>query len=390
MINKINLDSRIDHLSEKDINELMVRYYNDENVDELLKTYKININNSRLYTLFPPMILENQSCSKCGSVLIKKRKSKSSNSTKEEIYCSKCEHINKVGCSCNFCSEERVNLEKNRLAETELLNKKKKEIIEDILKINRETIIDIDGLTLKDRVYLGALLRTSLSEDTKNIKSMYNIEFKLSPSINYNLKILRHLTDKKIINVSPESNLEYVEINEDKSITYNLLGVDYNINLDIYSDYSLNILNLMNPKNIEFDKHESLELWREIALEEVLEIFNYEMKKTKFNFNPGEKTIIVFNELLNNYSVGQIYNIIWRQIANVTKWYQEGKITKIHAANSVIGRCQTSGERAINEKWDIKNYGRTNKCKQSMISEILFDGVLGIGKLGFEMVPEEV
>ena len=41
------------------------------------------------------------------------------------------------------------------------------------------------------------------------------------------------------------------------------------------------------------------------------------------------KQLPFFKNLVNNFSVGQIYNIIYRAIANSTEQYQSGKITKI-------------------------------------------------------------
>lgn len=38
-----------------------------------------------------------------------------------------------------------------------------------------------------------------------------------------------------------------------------------------------------------------------------------------YDFSPGPKTTTVFQNLVNNFSVGQIYNIIYRAIANSTE-----------------------------------------------------------------------
>jgi hypothetical protein len=35
------------------------------------------------------------------------------------------------------------------------------------------------------------------------------------------------------------------------------------------------------------------------------------MQDRGFDFNPGKKTVMVFNRLLDSYSVAQAYNMIW-------------------------------------------------------------------------------
>lgn len=366
---------------------MIIRYYNDNNVKELIDYYKIDVNPSRLYTLFPPIILYNQKCPKCGNHLAKKRRSKSSYSSQEDIYCIECGHDGKIDCACKYCIEERKGREEQRLRKIEIKNKKKESLVYEIFNLKNRNKIRIEGLNFKGKVYLGALLRTTLSEDTKKIISLGTTKLKFSPNDDYSTRILQYLINKEIIVPCPESNLNYFILNEDESISYYIYKVDYNLNLDIYDAYMDNVFALMNPESVGYNKDEALRLWKEIALEEVLEIFDYEMKKTRFGFNPGEKTILVFKDLLDNFSVGQVYSIIWRQVANASKWYQEGGISKRHAANSVITNCQSFGERALNERWQLSNYSRPKECKQSMLSKFYFDRVLEIGDLGFNVVP---
>lgn len=52
------------------------------------------------------------------------------------------------------------------------------------------------------------------------------------------------------------------------------------------------------------------------------------MDSVRFDFNPGKKTIAVFNDLLDNFSVSQIYGIIYKAITNTTKFCQESDISK--------------------------------------------------------------
>ena len=42
-------------------------------------------------------------------------------------------------------------------------------------------------------------------------------------------------------------------------------------------------------------------MWKEIALQECLEYLNYQMEKVNFEFNPGDKTLLIMKELLNDF-----------------------------------------------------------------------------------------
>ncbi len=77
-------------------------------------------------------------------------------------------------------------------------------------------------------------------------------------------------------------------------------------------------------------------------------------------------------------------------MSSATRLYQEGKITKNHAANTVISTCRSYGERAILNKWSITSYSRPKNVSQSLISEFYYNQVLKIGDLGFDMPPSKL
>lgn len=56
-----NLDKRIAHLTKEQIVDLMQKYYEGEKVAKILDEYKVKINASQLYSLFPP-IITNEEC----------------------------------------------------------------------------------------------------------------------------------------------------------------------------------------------------------------------------------------------------------------------------------------------------------------------------------------
>ena len=111
------------------------------------------------------------------------------------------------------------------------------------------------------------------------------------------------------------------------------------------------------------------------------------MFKTGFDFQPGEKTRQLFKQLLRDFSVAQIYGIIYRSVANASKYYMQQGVTKKRAANSVIGRCRRYAEKAIFKDWELTQFVRRKDLPQSELSAFYFNRVLRIGEKGFQEKP---
>lgn len=374
----------------------MNRYYNNEKTKDLIEEYKIDINTSKLYTLFPPTICNDKICPSCGNVMMMKRPPKSSYSFNiNNVYCVNCGHEDTDFCDCTYC-KERKRIEKvKREEEQKKIVQKKRELINTTYNLDNHESFKLSNLTFRAKVYLGALLRLALTEDMKKIKALEWFERSLSPTLGYTKEILRFLTYNNLILVSPDSDIDAFPDSSDETEfphTYYINKVNYVLNIDFEEDYEKGIADLINPKEIEKedDKKEALKIWREIALEECLEYLTYQINKVRFQFNPGEKTTTVFKDLLEYFSVSQVYGIIFKSIANTTRYYQEANISKKHAANLVIGNCQRYGEKAIIEKWELTKYHRDYEIPQSIISEFFFNRITKIGDLGFQIPPSEL
>lgn len=159
-----------------------------------------------------------------------------------------------------------------------------------------------------------------------------NIDKELAPTDDLEKEIITILSHKKIIIVNPNSPIEaFPELEEDPfPIIYYIYYVNYFLNIDFSNNSKEKIISdIINPS--EFTKNnseEAFKIWRDIALSECLEYLNFQMDSVRFDFNPGKKTIAVFNDLLDNFSVSQIYGIIYKAITNATKFCQGSDISK--------------------------------------------------------------
>lgn len=393
---EIEIHEKLRHLTMLQIESLMNKYYNGVKASDIIKEYNIDTTSSKLYTLFPPIICEDIICPVCNEPMYKERDSKSSYSwNKKKPFCAICGHTDEIICKCNYCIAEREKVRKlNEERKVRILQEKR----EKIKKVYDLNIVPVNysELNFREKVFLGALLRTSLSEDMEVILPLNDAERELAPTIGYIKEILSYLIGRGVVSVDSNSSIDaFLDSNEEKDIefpnVYYITMVKYRINIVGDEDIKNILSKIINPKSFsDADKEDALNIWKEIALEECIEYFEYQMKSVRFDFNIGEKTIAIFKDLLENFSVSQIYGIIYKSVANATKYYQESSVSKKQAANSVIGGCQRYAERAIINNWELAKYSRIKELPQSMISEFFFDRVIGVGSLGFNMPPSEL
>ena len=393
---EIEIHEKLRHLTMLQIESLMNKYYNGIKASDIIKEYNIDTTSSKLYTLFPPIICEDIICPVCNEPMYKERDSKSSYSwNKKKPFCAICGHTDEIICKCNYCIAEREKVRKlNEERKVRILQEKR----EKIKKVYDLNIVPVNysELNFREKVFLGALLRTSLSEDMEVILPLNDAERELAPTIGYIKEILSYLIGRGVVSVDSNSSIDaFLDSNEEKDIefpnVYYITMVKYRINIVGDEDIKNILSKIINPKSFsDADKEGALNIWKEIALEECIEYFEYQMKSVRFDFNIGEKTIAIFKDLLENFSVSQIYGIIYKSVANATKYYQESSVSKKQAANSVIGGCQRYAERAMINNWELAKYSRIKELPQSMISEFFFDRVIGVGSLGFNMPPSEL
>lgn len=238
-------------------------------------------------------------------------------------------------------------------------------------------------------MFLGSICRALLKENLYEIAPFSDSEVVLTPTDTLRKRLYSSLIHNQIIAVSPKSPLEAFDTDsEDFPKTFYTYRVTYFLNLIFPSNKQDLFTEILNPSYYcPENEEEAVVLWKEIAIGECIEYLQYQLGKVNFEFTPGEKTYKTFEIILNDFSVSQIYGIIWRAVADASKLYLEKGISKKHAANSVIGACERYAERAKIKGWDLAQYNRIKDLPQSVLSLFYFNRVLGIGEMGFRVPP---
>lgn len=375
------MEKTLDHLTFTEVETLMQRYYAGESASKLAKEYGISVRSSELYKLFPPEVYPNYTCEYCDEPLVINRPSKTrKNAPKYErdLYCPICGHKPyQTHCNCENCQEEERRLQIEQLQQ-----------IKEVYSRPRNPVA-FSALSFENKVFLGSICRALLKENLYEIAPYSNSEVVLTPTATLCKKLYSNLIHSQIIAVSPQSPLKAFDIDsEDFPNTFYTYKVTYFLNLIFPPNKQDLFTEILNPSYYcPENKDEAVVLWKEIAIGECIEYLQYQLKKVNFDFAPGEKTYKTFEIILNDFSVSQIYGIIWRAVADASKLYLEKGISKTHAANSVIGTCERFAERAKINGWDLSQYNRIKDLPQSVLSLFYFNRVLGIGEMGFRVPP---
>lgn len=372
----------IQHLSQEDIVELIRQYYAGFPIKELKTKFKIKFT-PPLNRLFPEKIT-NKKCPYCDVSYKENWHPKSGDP--DSPYCPSCNHQDFHSCLCKNCLQKSYE----KFQEEEQKNKK---LIREIHHEKNYKRLKEKDLTLENKLYLAVLLRGGLTESLIQIKPLLNITQSLTPTSDWNLELIISLASKGIIVPHWDSDPSAFVDLEKSPHMYVHDEVIFRLNLEAYDDNYYNMLErLLYPSAEQFESNSTFcfDMWKKISLNESLEYLLYSLDKVGFDFNPGKKTIKVLENLLRHYSVSQIYCLIHGAVAKGTKLFQEKKLSRSHAANTVITYCESLGERALAEGWKITKFRRNYDLPESLLSRIFFTSILNIADLGFDEKPSHI
>ena len=211
----------------------------------------------------------------------------------------------------------------------------------------------------------------------------------LTPTEKFDKEVLDCLFKNSCLTISPLSYLSAFTRNENGEFFYSSKSsLSWELNTTVgHLERVPSIDYITNPDEVEGTPEQKLELWRKIALEEALEDFLDSIRILDPNFSAGEKTIATFKQVLKDYSVAQVYGITNNAISQGARYKLEARVSGKQAANSVVSKVLSYGERAKANGWELKNWGRKRERPISTVSRFYFEKVLAIGDLGFSACP---
>ncbi|WP_237673442.1 hypothetical protein [Vreelandella profundi] len=277
-------------------------------------------------------------------------------------------------------------------AERRDINEKKKSLILDMRRNAQKGKIDLSSFGLTSKIFLLSTIKALIDQTNTKIEPLRSHPAcTLSPDPDYDKIILNHLIGNYMLLVGVGTRLDAIEINENEHYNVNIDRCEYELAYS-YGQISNVIEDLLNDSTINNLKRSSefSYLCRECQLYECLAFLKITLEDYKLHLSLGEKTRLVLNQCLEDFSVAQVCNFIWRAVKDDAIYHMRCPIDKRQAANSTINNISRNMERALANNWDVIPLHRNHNLPQSALSHFIFDMLLGSRDGGFERPLHEL
>lgn len=253
---------------------------------------------------------------------------------------------------------------------------------------------DFENLTLRDAVYLSALIRQSLSEDLTTVTPYSPGPPMLAPTSDYKGKIVQHLQGKSLLAIDPHSSIEAFEFNAELTTVESYypakVGWLFLPGLDVADkrQFMLNLTAAIDGDWPDAWENDLPALWRDIVKAEAFEYFFHMLDQRGYRLDKiGEKTHAIFDFLIERFPLSKICNLIWQAVRDVTDYNVKNAIPTYQAKNNFVGAIQRKAEKYIAQGWDLRDSRRDFECPQTCISSTFFDTFIKVGERGFTSLP---
>ena len=387
-------------LSEDQIGTIFLRWYKGEKVDSLFKELGIQKTAGKAFSKhFPPISCE-IFCPYCSEELYAFRSDSTHYKKSQSAYdittahCLNCGHdTKKANCRCEGCELEKL---KEKLTQAE---KEAERLKQRAIQLERlyDTIVPIDfeKSDLIELIYLYALCYQSTCEDVTLISPPSTAESPLSPIDHWDRDIIQTLLNY----IAPFCDDErLLQIDENGSASWSGQQVFYRIKIKAVDETDFlqtlldHIKNRLQKLSLE-DEFRLITLFEKLMISECIAYLDYMRNDFDLPHEVGPKTVALFKTLIQNWRIDQIYSIIWGRCKDALAYKVQNGLPKQHASNLVIGMISKYVDKAAEGRWEVKSYYRDSKKaknKQSAISYVLFNKILGLGGLGIEYNFQDV
>jgi hypothetical protein len=390
-VSNIEINPKIAHLSDADIETLYDEYISGIKIINLLEKYNIDVTPSGLVKLFPALKLNDNQCPYCETAMYQKRASKSSCS-EHDPKCIGCGHVDYVKknyrwhiCRCEGCIDFSLKEAAEKDVRRSLIIAKKYDPASKELR-------KYEDVKFKDKLSLLSLLLMQSDDKFEFLLSLNDPQrtCEFTPTKKLNEKYLHSLNETGCLMVDPNSRPESFDEESDFD-NFHINRVQWLINISVLGKERSSIEEVFKylyqdlvGTSSQNTEDEVLELMEEIAVEEVLQNVYMRAKELNVVFSAEDKTRVVVKELLATFSVSEIYYFVKKSVESAHLYYQKGgSKNKSHAGNTIPNKILSLGQKSITEKWEPYQYNRHHHCPRSQISKVLYDVLLKDEDAGF-------
>lgn len=374
--------NKFDFLSEDEMTNLVKEYYEGRtSMAELKNKYKLPIINK--FEDHFPLIQTNQVCDLCKNKMVKVPHHRSWSAN--DPVCSVCGHNNEKYCPCWTCHEIE---QKRELVAEELKNDR----ISAQLKKELLFPVSYEKLSAQEKITLGMLVRKMSSEDLTHI-----VPFVSKENWKNNKDFILPLFKSKILTIHPESNYNFIQAAENKfnetELTYEFYKMKWYVNVikEGFSNIELYHHFATAGDKLNFTEEDVFRYWKLIARDETLKYLSYNFDfilKIPFESNFAIESLLDY--LTNHFSIGQIYNLIWKYTNNTLRFMKERKTTTEHASNYLLKCIKNEAEKIIQNDYELAHYNKPKYLPANSFSDFFFNHILKSTGEGFRVLPSEI
>ncbi|WOO38102.1 hypothetical protein R2R35_06260 [Anaerocolumna sp. AGMB13020] len=342
-----SIDTRLAHLSENQIKEIISKYLNKEyKLSDIISEYKIDIAPKGLYNILPSITLD-MVCEHCGNHLLQKVKKRTQYSDKEDIYCANCGHIMKSSkwsfeyCKCIGCNTKRRKVEEN-----------KKEIISKYY-VNKNNNVEFKELTLKEQLLLFFLIKKNVANSFTVLLPFYDEDYgRFSGTADETIENYNILLEKNIISVSPRTKISAFDVEEfPKKVDLCRATFDININFTDEIIKALDDNTYFKIRN--YSDEDLLELWKEYIYKDAIDKFEKLLEERGLRLYKTEEADENFKKLIDKISYVQLTYLCYKVTKNLSDDIASHKKKRQYVIDTAYESVSRYYENAIRLDWDV-------------------------------------
>jgi hypothetical protein len=374
--------NKFDFLSQDEMTALMKEYYEDRIAMTVLKV-KYKLPQSNNFELQFPLTQTAETCSLCNCQMVVVPHHRDGGLNKP--MCSNCGHINEGYCICSRCCD----IERQAYLQEK---KEKEELISNQLHIEEAIKIPFDKLTAEEKISLGMLVRNMSSEDLT-----YIVPFTSKENWKNSKDFVLPLYKSKILTVHPESDYSFIGIKENKFnetiLSFELHKMKWNINVlkDDLSNYELYNYLARAEDQLKLTNEELFLYWKKIAKHEAQLYLAYNFDQVlKIEFKNDFAIENLLEYLTNHFSIGQIYNLIWKYTNNTLRFKEERQVTTNHIYNYLLKCIRNEAEKIIKNNYNLVHFDKPKYIQESSFSDFFFSFILKADGQRYRISPSEI
>lgn len=323
------------------------------------------------------------------------KSSKCSSCSEAERFYTRSDYLhrkNALNYTCQKCTMEKNKLEaEQRRKEYEKMEKKLREKLKDICESAKAYNNDISEFEPRHAILLYAFIYGISSENLDYLNTYDDSCIEIYPNGDGDSELIESLRENNLIVFDPDRHSELWI--RDGNIQYDPSTAHWKLTNEKYSveNFMLKLFTRISGSDFINDYRKDIAiLAEEVAIKECLAYMKIMLEQRNLSFSPGKKTLLLFEQLIQKYSVAEIFNFIWRGAKSVSDYYMTGQVYRNQAGKAIIGTIKRIVAKVEEEgKW-VKPFDRKSTVSQCLVSEVIYNRILRSSDYGFKVPIGEI